>query len=221
MTDGEIRKALASVLFRGEDVFKPVSVLSGGERAKLCFAIMALNHGNFLILDEPTNHIDLQTKEVLEDSLKEFSGTLLLVSHDRYLLNKVADRIIELTENNVRSFDGSFDKYVQTITDEQKAEQEFAAAEKRRLAEESYKESRQNQYRGKKQRAEAAKRRQRMKELEAEIEQLEEEIAQLEEEIASPEVAADFALMTEKCSRLEQARSETEQKMDEWASLED
>ena len=221
MTDGEIRKALASVLFRGEDVFKPVSVLSGGERAKLCFAIMALNHGNFLILDEPTNHIDLQTKEVLEDSLKEFGGTLLLVSHDRYLLNKVADRIIELTENNVRSFDGSFDKYVQTITDEQKAEQELAAAEKRRLAEESYKESRQNQYRGKQQRAEAAKRRQRMKELEAEIEQLEEEIAQLEEEIASPEVAADFALMTEKCSRLEQARSETEQKMDEWAALED
>lgn len=65
MTDGEIRKALASVLFRGEDVFKPVSVLSGGERAKLCFAIMALNHGNLLILDEPTNHIDLPTKEVL------------------------------------------------------------------------------------------------------------------------------------------------------------
>ena len=120
MTDGEIRKALASVLFRGEDVFKPVSVLSGGERAKLCFAIMALNHGNLLILDEPTNHIDLPTKEVLEEALKEFGGTMILVSHDRYLLNKTASRIVELTPNHVRSFDGDFDFYINTITEEEK-----------------------------------------------------------------------------------------------------
>ena len=221
MSDGEIRKALASVLFRGEDVFKPVSVLSGGERAKLCFALMALTHGNFLILDEPTNHIDLRTKEVLEDALKEFGGTILLVSHDRYLLNKVADRVVELSDSGVRSFEGGFDDYVRVISDEQKAAQEQAAAEKRRQAEESYEQRRQNGYRSKQQRAEAAKRRQRVKELEAEIEQLESEIAALEEEISSPEVAADFALMTEKCSRLEQARAEVEEKMEEWASLED
>ena len=219
MTDGEIRKALASVLFRGEDVFKPVSVLSGGERAKLCFAIMALTHANFLILDEPTNHIDLHTKEVLEDALKEYEGTMLLVSHDRYLLNKTADRIVEISDGNVRSFDGGFDKYIETITDEQKAEQERETAEKRRRDEEAAASRSREQYRGKQQRAEAAKRRQRVKELEDEIERLEQLIAQLEAEISDPSVAADFALMTEKCSQLEQARREADEKTEEWAEL--
>ena len=219
MTDGEIRKALASVLFRGEDVFKPVSVLSGGERAKLCFAIMALTHANFLILDEPTNHIDLHTKEVLEDALKEYEGTMLLVSHDRYLLNKTADRIVEISDGNVRSFDGGFDKYIETITDEQKAEQERETAEKRRRDEEAAASRSREQYRGKQQRAEAAKRRQRVKELEDEIERLEQLIAQLEAEISDPSVAADFTLMTEKCSQLEQARREADEKTEEWAEL--
>ena len=219
MTDGEIRKALASVLFRGEDVFKPVSVLSGGERAKLCFAIMALTHANFLILDEPTNHIDLHTKEVLEDALKEFEGTMLLVSHDRYLLNKTADRIVEISDGNVRSFDGGFDKYISVIADEQKAEQEREAAEKRRRDEEAAASRSREQYRGKQQRAEAAKRRQRIKELEDDIEKLEQLIAQLEAEISDPAVAADFALMTEKCSKLEEARREADEKTEEWAEL--
>ena len=219
MTDGEIRKALASVLFRGEDVFKPVSVLSGGERAKLCFAIMALTHANFLILDEPTNHIDLHTKEVLEDALKDFGGTMLLVSHDRYLLNKTADRIIEISNGEVRSFDGGFDKYIETIAEEQKSEQEREAAEKRRRDEEAASAKSREQYRGKQQRAEAAKRRQRVKELENEIERLEGLIAQLESEISDPAVAADFALMTEKCTQLEQARNDVEAMTDEWAEL--
>ena len=219
MTDGEIRKALASVLFRGEDVFKPVSVLSGGERAKLCFAIMALNHGNLLILDEPTNHIDLPTKEVLEEALKEFGGTMILVSHDRYLLNKTASRIVELTPNHVRSFDGDFDFYINTITEEEKSATERQAEEKRAAAAEEYNEKKQKQYRSKQQRADDAKRRQLMRDLENEIEQIEEQIAELEEEIASPEIAADFAIMTEKCSQLEALRSQADEKMEQWATL--
>lgn len=219
MTDGEIRKALASVLFRGEDVFKPVSVLSGGERAKLCFAIMALNHGNLLILDEPTNHIDLPTKEVLEEALREFGGTMILVSHDRYLLNKTASRIVELTPNHVRSFDGDFDFYINTITEEEKSTAERQAEEKRAAAAEEYNEKKQKQYRSKQQRADDAKRRQLMRDLENEIEQIEEQIAELEEEIASPEIAADFAIMTEKCSQLEALRAQADEKMEQWATL--
>ncbi len=219
MTGGEIRKALASVLFRGEDVFKPVSVLSGGERAKLCFAIMALTHANFLILDEPTNHIDLHTKEVLEDALKDFGGTMLLVSHDRYLLNKTATRIIEISGGAVRSFDGGFDAYIAAVSEEEKAEQEREAAEKRRREEEAAASKSREQYRGKQQRAEAAKRRQRVKELEDEIERLESLIAQLEEEISDPATAADFELMNEKCSQLEKARADVETLTDEWAEL--
>jgi ATP-binding cassette subfamily F protein 3 len=220
MSDGEIRKALASVLFHGEDVFKPISVLSGGEKAKLCFAIMALNHGNLLILDEPTNHIDLPTKEVLEESLREFGGTMILVSHDRYLLNKTATRIVELTPNNVRSFDGGFDFYIQTVTDEEKAFQEQQASQKMQQAADDYQKNKQKQYRSKQQRAEDAKRRQRIRDLEAEIESLETEIEELEKLISTPEIASDFELMTEKCSLLEQLRADCESKMEEWASLE-
>ena len=220
MTDAEIRKALASVLFHGEDVFKPVSVLSGGERAKLCFCIMALNKGNFLILDEPTTHIDLSTKEVLEEALKDFEGTMLLVSHDRYLLSKTATRIVELTEGSVRSFDGGFEGYIKTIEAEEKAEQEKLAEDKRLKAEEEYKQSKQRSYRSKQQRADDAKRRQRIKELETEIAELEELIETLEAEIATPEVSGDYALMTEKCALLEQSRQDIDSKMEEWASLE-
>ena len=180
---------------------------------------MALTHANFLILDEPTNHIDLHTKEVLEDALKDFGGTMLLVSHDRYLLNKTADRIIEISNGEVRSFDGGFDKYIETIAEEQKSEQEREAAEKRRRDEEAASAKSREQYRGKQQRAEAAKRRQRVKELENEIERLEGLIAQLEAEISDPAVAADFALMTEKCTQLEQARNDVEAMTDEWAEL--
>lgn len=219
MTDGEIRKSLASVLFHGEDVFKPVSVLSGGERAKLCFAIMVLEHSNFLILDEPTNHIDLSTKEVLENALKDFEGTMLLVSHDRYLINKTATRIIELSSDGMRSFDGGFEHYIQVITEEQKSEQECAAEEKRRLAAEALEQNKKSSYRSKQQRAEDAKRRQRVKELEARIEELEELIPELEEMISSPKVSGDFVLLTEKCNELEQMRNELEEKMDEWAEL--
>lgn len=220
MTDAEIRKALASVLFHGEDVFKPVSVLSGGERAKLCFAIMALNKGNLLILDEPTNHIDLPTKEVLEEALKDFGGTMILVTHDRYLLNKTASRIIELTPNNVRSFDGGFDYYISTVTEEERICEEQKSAEKQRQAEESYKQNKQKQYRSKQQRADDAKRRQRIKELESEIEQIEVEIEQLEKKISDPEISGNFELMTEYCSKLETLRSQSEEKMEEWAGLE-
>jgi ATP-binding cassette subfamily F protein 3 len=221
MTDGEIRKALASVLFHGEDVFKPVSVLSGGERAKLCFAIMALEHGNVLILDEPTNHIDLPTKEVLEESLKEFGGTMILVSHDRYLLNKTATRIVELTPNCVRSFDGGFDFYINTVTEEERISREQEAAYKKQQADEDYKQSKQKQYRSKQQRADDAKKRQRIRELETEIEQIEELISELETLISDPEIAADFELMTEKCNQLEKLRAESEEKMEEWALLGD
>lgn len=220
MTDGEIRKALASVLFHGEDVFKPVSVLSGGERAKLCFALMVLNRGNFLILDEPTNHIDLPTKEVLESSLENFEGTMLLVSHDRYLLNKTATRIIELTPNRARSFDGGFDFYIQTVAEEEREREERENEQKRIAAEKEAERGKQRSYRSKQQRADDAKRRQRIRELENEIEQTELMIAQLEQEISDPAVAADFGLMSEKCSLIEKLRAEADMKTEEWASLE-
>lgn len=220
MTETEIRKALGAVLITGEDVFKPVSVLSGGERAKLCFCLMALNKGNVLVLDEPTNHIDLNTKEVLEDALAEFEGTIILVSHDRYLLNKVSNRIIEVSENSVASYKGNFDRYAEQKMIERKEREAILNAEKQHRDEEEYKAKKQNQYRTRQQRALDAARRNRINQLEKEIEQLENDIAALEQEISSPEVSSDFAIMTEKCTKLEENRNLLDDKMNEWAELE-
>ena len=220
MTEAEIRKALGSVLLTGENVFKPVSVLSGGERAKLCFCLMALNDGNVLILDEPTNHIDLNTKEVLEEALAEFDGTIILVSHDRYLLNKVANRIVAVTKDQVKSYEGNFDSYADAISDEKQRQTVIANQIKQQQAEDEYKEKKQNQYRTREQRAKDAARRQRISQLEKEIEQLEIDIFKLEQDIATPEISSNFALMSEKCTELENCRTQLDEKMDEWAELE-
>lgn len=221
MTEAEARKALGAVLLSGEDVFKQISVLSGGERAKLCFAIMAYTRGNVLVLDEPTNHLDLNTKEVLEDALAEFQGTIILVSHDRYLLNKVASRIIEVKKDSVTSYDGNFDAYAQAVNAAEKAKEEAEAERKKAQQLEEYKENKVKQYRSKEQRAEAAKKRNRIRELEKEIEDTEVLIFDLENEIADPEVAANYGLMSEKCHALEEARTALDEKMDEWAELSD
>ncbi len=219
ISEQQARNMLGSVLISGEDVYKPVSVLSGGERAKLCFAHMALQRGNVLILDEPTNHIDLGTKEVLEDALAEFKGTIILVSHDRYLINKVATRVIELSAEGARSFEGNYDAYAAVIEAEQaeaeRGRQEEKAA--RQLA--AYNASKQKQYRSKQQRAEDAKRRARIKELEAEIAELENRIAELETEISDPEIAADFPAMSSRCAELDAARQKLEEDMELWLEL--
>lgn len=219
MSDLEIRKVLGSVLLTGENVFKPVGVISGGERAKLCFAIMMLTRGNVLVLDEPTNHLDLATKEVLEQALCEYDGTIILVSHDRYLLNKIATRIVEVGKNSVNSFDGNFDAYLEN----KKAISDAIEAQKNLEKEEAQKQSRQEaqkkQYRTKEQRAQDAKRKLRIKELEGEIEKLEEDILSLEAEISSPEVSANYELMTEKCLKLEEIKNILNEKMDLWAEL--
>lgn len=220
MSEGSIRKALGSVLLTGENVFKPISVLSGGERAKLCFCLMALNNGNVLILDEPTNHIDLNTKEVLEEALAEFEGTIILVSHDRYLLNKVATRIIAVTADDVKSYEGNFDAYANVISTEKQQAAATENALKQQQAQEEYQKKKQSQYRTREQRAQDAARRNRIKQLEKEIEQLEIDIFNLEQEISEPDIASNFELMTEKCTQLEDCRRQLDEKMDEWAELE-
>ncbi|MBO5448824.1 MAG: ABC-F family ATP-binding cassette domain-containing protein [Ruminococcus sp.] len=221
MSDQEARKALASVLITGEDVFKPVAVLSGGERAKLCFAIMANTRGNVLILDEPTNHLDLMTKEVLEDALAEFKGTIILVSHDRYLLNKVADRIIEVRKDGVSCYGGNFDAYSNAVNAKAQSDAEAEAERKRAAQAEEYRENKAKQYRSREQRAETARKRNRIKELEKLIEEAEINIFRLENEISDPEVSANYGIMSEKCRELEDTRNSLDQMMDEWAELSD
>lgn len=221
LSEQQARSVLGAVLLTGENVFKPISVLSGGERAKLCFAIMALNRGNVLVLDEPTNHLDLSTKEVLEDALAEFGGTIILVSHDRYLLNKVASRIIEIKHDEVNSYEGNFDAYSEAVNAARQLKMQSEAEIKRAEEEKAYKENKARQYRSKEQRAADAQKRNRIRELEKEIEDTEVLIFELENAISDPEIASDYSKMSEKCKELEEAKTALDQKMDEWAELSD
>ena len=221
LSEQQARSVLGAVLLTGENVFKPISVLSGGERAKLCFAIMALNRGNVLVLDEPTNHLDLSTKEVLEDALAEFGGTIILVSHDRYLLNKVASRIIEIKHDEVNSYEGNFDAYSEAVNAARQLKMQSEAEIKRAEEEKAYKENKARQYRSKEQRAADAQKRNRIRELEKEIEGTEVLIFELENAISDPEIASDYSKMSEKCKELEEAKTALDQKMDEWAELSD
>lgn len=221
LSEQQARSVLGAVLLTGENVFKPISVLSGGERAKLCFAIMALNRGNVLVLDEPTNHLDLSTKEVLEDALAEFGGTIILVSHDRYLLNKVASRIIEIKHDEVNSYEGNFDAYSEAVNAARQLKMQSEAEIKRAEEEKAYKENKARQYRSKEQRAADAQKRNRLRELEKEIEDTEVLIFELENDISDPEIASDYSKMSEKCKELEEAKTSLDQKMDEWAELSD
>ncbi len=219
MSDQSVRSLLGCVRLTGENVYKPVGVISGGERAKLCFALMMLERGNVLILDEPTNHLDIATKEVLEQALCEFDGTIIFVSHDRYLLNKLSSRIIEITENSVENFEGGFDDYLEIKRERQALEDKNTELAKQEKAKQIAEEKNVKTYRSKEQRSQDAKKRLRIKELEAEIERLESEMSALQEEMTDPDVCADYQLMQDKCSKFEELKQLSSDYSDEWLLL--
>lgn len=210
MSDFEVRSILGSVLLTGENVFKPVGVLSGGEKTKLSFALMVLRRGNFLILDEPTNHLDISTKEVLEDALSEYTGTIIFVSHDRYLLNKIATKIVEIKDGRATEYKGNYDDYL--------AAKELLEAQSPKPAEAKPAEPKK-QYRTKSQRAEDTKKKQELLKLESDIESLELEIETLEQDICKPETAANYQKMNEMCAVLEEKKQLLEEKTELWLEL--
>lgn len=216
-TENTIRSLLAMVLLTGENVFKKISVLSGGERAKLNFAIMMHERSNILVLDEPTNHLDLATKEVLENALSSFEGTIIFVSHDRYLLNKISTRIIELDNNSVNEYKGNFDFYSKC-----KAEEKIQAdkiLESKKL--DKQRTSNSKVYKTRSQRSAEVKKKQQIKQLEIEIDELQLQIDNLEKELLLPEVYSDYVTMNEKCQILENLKNQMNDKYDEWSTLVD
>ena len=208
LSDLEVRNLLAQVRFTGENVFKETGVISGGERAKLCFAIMMQEHGNVLILDEPTNHLDLASKEVIEEALAEYTGTVIFVSHDRYLLSRIADRLIELTDGGFREHNYGFNKYLEVLREEQAEEKRIADAAKFAKAAEAAKEKNERNYRTKQQRSADAARKNEMRRLEKEIDELQARIDALTEEIGKEEVYSDYELMSSKCAEIDQLKQQ-------------
>ena len=219
LTDLDVRNLLGKVRLVGENVFKQAGVVSGGERCKLCFAIMMMEHGNVLILDEPTNHLDLQTKEVLEDALVRYEGTIIYVSHDRYLLNRVSSRILEITNGSTESFNGGFDDYIKVKRDREQALAEMENQKKQAELQAEYKEKKEKAFKTKEQRNLDAKKRQRIRELEKEMEELSAEQERLEAELSDEKVMADYNLMNEKCMRISEIKELSNEKFDEWAEL--
>ena len=219
LTDLDVRSLLGRVGIKGENVFKQTGVVSGGERAKVCFALMMLEKGNVLILDEPTNHLDLEAKEAIEEALAEFEGTVIFVSHDRYLLNKIPDKILEIRSDGTEMFEGNFDFYLNVTEKRDKEQREVLEAAKAEKAKAEYMEKKERSFKSKQQRAEEAKRRSRMKELEDLIDKNEQKLAALQEELTHEDVCADFELMNQKCNEIQLIRTEIDQMMEEMIEL--
>lgn len=215
----DIRGVLARVKLDAEDVDKKVAVLSGGERAKLALAVFETERGNFLVLDEPTNHLDLPARESLESALKEFDGTVLFVSHDRYFISAIADKIAELSDLDIHEFKGSYAEY--TAEKRRMAEEQTRAENEAKWQEKTAQKQAQEQssYRSKADRAAEARKKQRIKEIEREITSLEEEEALLTQEIGNPKVSSDYKLLQEKCNRIEEIHKKTETLYEEYEEL--
>lgn len=214
LTQTEARAALARARLTAEDMEKRVKNLSGGERAKLSLVLLEAERANFLLLDEPTNHLDLPAREALEDALKKYEGTLLFVSHDRYFIQSLAEKVIEIADRKLTVYPCGYEEFNEIKKAAAAKAQDVSAEDANRRA-----AAKTASYRSKAERAEDAKRKQLAKQAEKDISDTETEIAALQEEIARPEVAADYKLLGEKCARLDALNARLEKLYEEYEKL--
>lgn len=213
MNNTRVRNVLAAFLFTGEDVFKKIEDLSGGERGRVSLAKLMLSNANFLILDEPTNHLDITSKEILENALKNYSGTILYVSHDRYFINQTATRILDLSPTGITSYIGNYDYYIeQQLVSTARAEEKAVVVKEETENKKDWKRSKEEQ-------AKERKRQNDIKKTEARIEELEQLLSSLEEEMALPENATNVAKLTEITTRQAAANEELETLYETWETL--
>ena len=216
LTETEIRNMLAAFLFTGDDVFKEISALSGGERGRVSLAKLMLSEANFLILDEPTNHLDIASKEILEEALNSYTGTVLYVSHDRYFINQTATRILDLTNQAIVNYIGDYDYYLEKKEELTQKYAPAAAAETEAKAVSDNKLSWQQQ---KEKQARQRKRENELKKVEARIEELEKRDKEINETMVLPDVCTNVA----ECTKLSRAQTaiaeELEELYEKWEEL--
>ena len=221
LTETEIRNMLAAFLFTGDDVFKVISSLSGGERGRVSLAKLMLSEANFLILDEPTNHLDIASKEILEEALNSYTGTVFYVSHDRYFINQTATRILELTNQAVVNYIGDYDYYLEkkeeltekyapvqqeTVTVQETAP---ATASEGKL---TWQQQKEEQARKRKQEAE-------LKKTEARIEELETRDKEIDETLVLPDVCTNVGRCAELSREKDKIQQELEELYEKWETL--
>lgn len=212
MDSQQIRNALGTFLFRGDDVFKQVGALSGGELARIQLLKLMLEQNNVLLLDEPTNHLDIPSREQLENALCDYEGTLFVVTHDRYFINRIADRILVLTENGISEFSGDWDEYLHSLAQAQ-APTENTIAEEPTQQQNAYvlareRRSAQNKAKGE------------LKRIESAVEEKENKISALEELLVKPEISGDYLKASEIADELAAERELLEKLYEDWEASE-
>ena len=214
LNNTKIRNTLAAFLFYGEDVFRPISSLSGGEKGRVSLAKLMLSHANFLILDEPTNHLDIQSKEILESAMNAYTGTILYVSHDRYFINKTATRILEISDHGLTSYPGNYQDYI-AQKEKEKASLTSSTASSVSVDTESKLDWKQQ----KEEQAKQRKKENRLKKVEAQITELETQQEELSEAMSLPENASDPAKLMELSNEQASIASSLEELYEEWETL--
>ena len=211
MTQTQVRTALGSFLFGGEDVFKKIGVLSGGEKARVALLKLMLSGCNFLLLDEPTNHLDINSREALEDALAGYGGTVFIISHDRYLINKIATRLYKLSPDGAQSINGGYDDYLA-------AAEGASVLTAAKLDKPETDSSNKLDYKRRKElQSDIRKLTTRVSRAEARIEELESEIAGINGQMQSPEISADYGKVAELSAKLVELQTELDEQTEEWA----
>ncbi|MGI5852414.1 MAG: ABC-F family ATP-binding cassette domain-containing protein, partial [Caldicoprobacterales bacterium] len=215
MRETEIRNALAARLFKGDSVYKSVGSLSGGEKGHLLLTKLVLDNNNFLLLDEPTNHLDMSSREELERALMEFPGTILMISHDRYFLNKLANRVIAMESGDITEYLGNYDDYVNKKR-ELAAQADQRDKEKENISKTLVREERRRQ---RMERERAREEKEKLENLEGRIHQMEDEIKELEALMADPDLYDDVDRMLDVQQRYAQVKGELEELYSRWIGM--
>lgn len=210
MPEQDVRSLLGSFLFVGDDVYKLVHDLSGGEKARLELTKLSLTPTNFLILDEPTNHLDIDSREVLENAINEFTGTVLFISHDRYFINQVATDILDMSADGINHYEGNYDNFL-TATETQPQKKDGGPTKSISSAKMAYKQSKESQ------RAQRKLQR-RVDQLEDRLGKLEEKISLIQKEMSDPEIATDIGKLSDLQIELDKYQAEAENVELEWTS---
>lgn len=213
----DIRSLLGSFLFVGDDVYKLVHDLSGGEKARLELTKLSFKPINFLILDEPTNHLDIDSREVLENVINEFPGTVLFISHDRYFINQVATDVLDMSATGIKHYEGDYDDYLEAVNKElastagQEQQDSSTAKPKKSSAQQSYQQSKETQRARRKLQRQVDK-------LENQMASLEEQEQALQEQMSQPEIATDIGKLTDLQKQLNKLNEQSEEVELEWTS---
>lgn len=216
MPERDVRSILASFLFTAKDIDKTVGQLSGGQKARLTLTVLSLEHNNFLLMDEPTNHLDLEAKEVLEKALQDFDGTLLFVSHDRYFINQLANKIVEIKNGNAQVYEGDYNYYLNEKTKQNAVSASTSANEDTTVIDPEKNKNKLSYQEQKLRDSQKRKLQRAVENSENKIEELEKEQKDIQNQMADPEIATNFDKLGPLQEQLTEAQKQLAEANDAW-----